>query len=61
MTPKLVIDLDILIITLGEKGAIAWDKQQFTTVQPTTDIQVVDTVGAGDAFASVFLLGLSKQ
>ena len=54
-------DLDILIVTLGEKGAIAWNKQQFIKVQPTVNTQVVDTVGAGDAFASVFLLGLSKE
>jgi len=54
-------DLDILIVTLGEKGAIAWNKQQFIKVQPTASTQVVDTVGAGDAFASVFLLGLSKE
>ena len=54
-------DLDIIIVTLGEKGAIVWDNQQFTRVQPSTTIKVVDTVGAGDAFASVFLLGLSKQ
>ncbi|MFZ4666041.1 MAG: carbohydrate kinase family protein [Prochlorotrichaceae cyanobacterium] len=54
-------DLDIVIVTLGEQGAIVWDKQQFTRVKPTANIQVVDTVGAGDAFVSVFLLGLSKQ
>ena len=54
-------DLDMVIVTLGEKGAIAWDKQQFTDAKPTANIKVVDTVGAGDAFASVFLLGLSKQ
>jgi fructokinase len=54
-------DLDILIVTLGEKGAIAWNKQQFIKVEPTVNTQVVDTVGAGDAFASVFLLGLSKE
>ena len=54
-------DLDILIITFGEKGAIARNKQQFIKVQPTANTEVVDTVGAGDAFASVFLLGLSKE
>lgn len=54
-------DLDMVIVTLGEKGAIAWDKQQFTHAKLTANIKVVDTVGAGDAFASVFLLGLSKQ
>jgi len=54
-------DLDLIIVTLGEKGAIVWDNQEFTRVQPSTPINVVDTVGAGDAFSSVFLLGLSEQ
>lgn len=55
-------DLETLIVTRGEKGAVAYDKQQkFLTVQPTAPTAVVDTVGAGDAFAALLLLGLSKQ
>lgn len=55
--------LEILFVTCGEQGAIAWDarQQQVFNVKPTANIQVVDTVGAGDAFASVLLLGLSQQ
>ena len=54
-------DLEGVIVTLGERGAIVYSNQEFISVQPNVKAQVVDTVGAGDAFASVFLLGLSQQ
>ena len=55
-------DLETLVVTRGEKGAVACDKQQrFVSVKPPETIAVVDTVGAGDAFAAVLLLGLSKK
>ncbi len=53
--------LEGIIVTLGEKGAIVYSNQEFISVQPKVKAQVIDTVGAGDAFASVFLLGLSQQ
>lgn len=50
-----------LVLTHGEKGAevIIADGQR-VKVQPEKKVSVVDTVGAGDAFASVIILGLSK-
>ncbi len=55
-------DLETLIVTRGENGAVAYDRRQkFLTVQPPALTAVVDTVGAGDAFAALLLLGLSKQ
>jgi fructokinase len=55
-------DLETLVVTRGEQGAIAYDRQQhFVTVKPPPSTVVVDTVGAGDAFAALLLLGLSKQ
>lgn len=53
--------LETLIVTRGAKGAIAYGKQHFVSVQPPANVVVVDTVGAGDAFTAVLLLGLSKQ
>ena len=39
-------------------GQIALNKiGEFIEVKPVTNINVVDTVGAGDAFAAVLLLG----
>jgi fructokinase len=52
--------LEGLIVTLGERGAIAVtaDKRAFH-VASVRVAEMVDTVGAGDAFSSVLLLGLN--
>lgn len=51
--------LDLVIVTCGAKGAFALDSGGvFSDTVPTREIEVVDTVGAGDAFASVCILGL---
>ena len=53
--------LNNITLTQGKAGAISFqangDRQQITPFQTT---QVVDTVGAGDAFSSVLILGLIK-
>jgi fructokinase len=55
-------NLEILFVTCGENGAVAYaGKNQFTSVRPVAGHAVVDTVGAGDAFSAVLLLGLSRQ
>ncbi|WP_216900137.1 carbohydrate kinase [Synechococcus sp. CCY 9618] len=51
--------LTTLILTLGARGAMLWSEGQVFRVDPVPDTAVVDTVGAGDAFASAMLLGLS--
>ncbi|MEY4211464.1 MAG: hypothetical protein RLZ92_1845 [Pseudomonadota bacterium] len=51
--------LEVLVVTLGEQGA--WAIQQggeLLKIKPDSHQLVVDTVGAGDAFASVLLLGI---
>ncbi len=51
--------VSLLIVTCGEKGALARTEQGVIHhVEPEPGISVVDTVGAGDAFTSVILLGL---
>jgi fructokinase len=55
-------DLETLVVTRGEKGAVAWDRREhFVAVQPSAGSAVVDTVGAGDAFAAVLLMGVNRQ
>ncbi len=55
-------DLEMLIVTRGAKGAITCDRQQrFVSTKPPAATKVVDTVGAGDAFAALLLMGINRQ
>ncbi|VAW85020.1 Fructokinase [hydrothermal vent metagenome] len=51
--------LQLLFVTLGEKGAVVLsDKGERYQVVPKQRVDVIDTVGAGDAFTAVLLHGL---
>ncbi len=52
--------LELLFVTLGAEGAILVTEQETIRVNPVPPKQLIDTVGAGDAFASVVILGLIK-
>lgn len=52
-------DLSWVIVTCGAQGAFAIDTDDgLSEIKPAAQTRVVDTVGAGDAFASVCILGL---
>lgn len=54
--------LDLLIVTRGAAGALARRSDgDIHAVVPHTEVPVVDTVGAGDAFAAVTILGLLQD
>ncbi|MEM9567990.1 MAG: PfkB family carbohydrate kinase [Cyanobacteria bacterium P01_E01_bin.34] len=54
------LQLETLIVTRGELGAIAVSANGKRIEQvPSLTLDVVDTVGAGDAFSSVLLLGMA--
>ncbi len=54
--------LEGLLLTHGEKGAEAFTANgESYQVAPQKADQVIDTVGAGDAFAAVFILGLLED
>lgn len=54
--------LDVLIVTCGSSGAIALDNAgEFIEVIPAGNFSLVDTVGAGDAFSAVLLLGIQQD
>ncbi len=51
--------LELLITTRGAEGALAYDSTGRTLqVKPPATDKLTDTVGAGDAFAAVMILGL---
>jgi fructokinase len=55
-------DLDVLIVTCGSSGALALDNAgEFFEVVPAVNLPIVDTVGAGDAFSAVLLLGIQQD
>jgi fructokinase len=53
-------ELDAVIVTRGGRGAVVVDGAGVFEATPPAEVEVVDTVGAGDAFSAVFILGLSK-
>jgi fructokinase len=49
-------NLKIILITLGEAGAFAWNcKENTAFFSPCVPTQVLSTVGAGDSFSAAFL------
>ncbi len=54
--------LEMILLTRGSEGAeiVCKDGSQYQ-IKPESKINVVDTVGAGDAFSSIILLGLLKH
>ena len=54
-------NLDVLIVTCGSSGAMALNNAgEFFEVDPAVNLPIVDTVGAGDAFSAVLLLGMQQ-
>jgi fructokinase len=55
-------NLTAVIVTLGATGAIVLtNNDDYVRVAPSRTLEVVDTVGAGDAFTSVLILGILLQ
>jgi fructokinase len=53
--------LATLILTRGALGALLYREGEIVAVGPAPNTQVVDTVGAGDSFAAIMLLGINQQ
>lgn len=51
---------ELLIVTLGEEGAILADSEQILQLTAPRLDCVTDTVGAGDAFSAIAILGLQR-
>jgi fructokinase len=51
-----------VLVTRGSQGAVALDSNgELFSIAPESHIDVVDTVGAGDAFAAILLLGIAEN
>jgi len=53
--------LELLIVTLGDQGALALTKDGLIEGKPVRAAQVIDTVGAGDSFSAVMIAGLIQH
>jgi fructokinase len=53
------LQLDTVIVTRGDRGALVVDGGGTFESVPPDEVKVVDTVGAGDAFSAMFILGLT--
>lgn len=49
----------LVVVTMGKKGSLAFDGEQ-EVWQPAFPVQVVDTLGAGDAYIGTFLASWLK-
>lgn len=52
---------DLVVATLGADGATAWTADSGPVSRPPLAVEVVDTVGAGDAFTSGLLDSLARR
>ena len=50
--------LEMLIVTCGTEGSYIYCYDENASCVPTPQVEVVDTVGAGDAFTAVFVSGM---
>ena len=53
--------LEWVVVTRGDQGAIAVDADRHVAVDAHPPESLVDTVGAGDAFAAVLMVGLLED
>jgi len=53
-------NIDLVCVTLGEDGAILYNGKNFDK-QKSEPKEIIDTVGAGDAFASLLCVGYLKR
>ena len=49
--------VEALIVTLGADGVRIWQRNSVPYYQPAFKVEVVDTLGAGDAFIAAFAAG----
>jgi len=53
--------LEAVIVTRGSRGAVVVGGDGIFEAAPPAEVRVVDTVGAGDAFSAMIILGLTRD
>jgi fructokinase len=53
--------LSDVVVTRGADGALVWRDGDTLAARPPRAVEVVDTVGAGDAFSAVWIIGLIRE
>lgn len=53
-------DFRLVALTRGSQGSLLWQAGQWSDL-PGRPVQVVDTVGAGDAFTAALVMGLLRE
>lgn len=51
----------LVLLTMGEKGAQVFTQNGIGAIVSPTRVEVIDTVGAGDAFNAAFIFSLSRH
>lgn len=54
---KLKYKIDLLCVTLGEEGAVLFKDNEVNSYKSRSTVKLIDTVGAGDAYASILCIG----
>lgn len=54
------LNVELLFLTIGSEGAVVISKKGSTAVKPKGGLDIIDTVGAGDAFTATTILGIIK-
>lgn len=49
-------NIELVCVTMGEKGALLYDRRNFSKYKTSTS-KIIDTLGAGDAFAALLCIG----
>jgi ribokinase len=52
---------ELIVVTLGSEGAIAYQRGVPPLHQPSFPVKVIDTLGAGDAFTAALAVGLLQD
>lgn len=52
---------EVVVVTLGEEGAVAFRREGPACHQAAFPVAVIDTIGAGDAFSAGFAVGLLED